>query len=58
MMKVMIFATAKTENVNDSYALRLYEQGRAVIVNTTPKKKPTAAPAEPKKSEDNKTAEE
>lgn len=57
-MRVMILATAKTESVNDSYALRLYEQGRAVIVKTPVKNKTTAAPAEPKKSEDEKPAEE
>ena len=38
-MKVLILATGKTEEYNDSYGARLIEQGRAVLA---PEKKPTA----------------
>lgn len=38
-MKVIILATGKTEEHNDSYAARLIEQGRAVLA---PPAKPSA----------------
>lgn len=38
-MKVLILATGKNEEHNDSYGARLIEQGRAVLA---PEKKPAA----------------
>lgn len=57
MLTVKMLDTGNTECVNDSYALRLYEQGKAVIVKPAPKKPAKAAPAEPKKSDTAETAE-
>lgn len=46
-MRVLILATGKTEEHNDSYGARLIEQGRAVLVPT--EKKPAAKKPQPKK---------
>lgn len=45
-MKVVLLETGAVETFNDSYGLRLIEQGKAV---PAPEKKPAAKKAEPEK---------